>query len=223
VELLLTTLLVVAALAIAGSGVYGMLVRDEGGRSTPPPAVAYVADWESGLSISRRIFGVDNAPTTILALVDLECGACAQFNRTLKEVLPEFGDSVRVLYVHYPLRQHRFATPAANAAECAYSQAGTDGFQRWVDLVYGKSDSLGLKSWGAFAFEAELPDSVAIQACALRSEVDERVRDGLLFGQRIGFLGLPMYFVDGWRLVGSPSPGELRRVVQAVRLGRTPS
>lgn len=221
-ELVLTLLLVMAAVVVAGSSVFGVVAQRGGIEDPPAPVIKYVAEWERGLPHGRLVFGADQAPLTILALVDLECGACAQFNRILKEVLPAFGDSVRVVYVHYPLRQHRFATPAANAAECAYRQAGATGFQRWVDLVYLKADSLGLKSWESYAGEADLPDPVGIHACAVRNEPDPVVTEGLAFGLQLEFLGLPMFFVNGWRLVGSPDPDELRRVLELVLKGRAP-
>ena len=52
---------------------------------------------------SRVYFGKKDAPITIVEYSDFQCGYCAKVVPTIKRVLKEYPDYVRVLYKHKPL------------------------------------------------------------------------------------------------------------------------
>lgn len=56
----------------------------------------------------------------------------------------------------------RFALPAARGSECA---ANPGRFAEYVTAVFRKQDSLGLRTWGAFAEDAGVPDARASDEC----------------------------------------------------------
>ena len=65
------------------------------------------------LSLDRVYWGQSDAPITIVEYSDFECPYCARGYRTIKDLMAEYGDSVRLLYKHLPLEMHEEALPAA--------------------------------------------------------------------------------------------------------------
>jgi hypothetical protein len=93
-----------------------------------------------------------------------------------------------MVFVHFPLPIHRFAVQAAQATECA-SLKGR--FLNFIDAVYRKQDSLGLKSWGSYALEA-----------------------GRELGLRWQILGTPTVIINGLRYASPPTKREIDRVIR---------
>jgi protein-disulfide isomerase len=137
----------------------------------------------------------------------------------VSELLAERVRDVRALYVSFPLAYHRFALPAARAAECA-SESG--GFRRWIDVVYSKQDSLGLKSWASYAVEAGIVDTARIQACATSRAEFVRIAAGQDFGSRIDLTGTPTVIANGWRFRDTPTKETLGRAIDDLLSGRSP-
>src|SRR5262249_6963031 len=66
--------------------------------------------------------GKADAPITIIAFSDYECPFCRRAEPTVKSVLQQYGDKVRLVYREYPLPNHPHAEKASEAALCAEDQ-----------------------------------------------------------------------------------------------------
>ena len=66
--------------------------------------------------------GPAHAPVTIVEYADLECPSCGRLHEFLeKQLLPKYGDKVRVIFKEFPLVQiHDWSLTAAIANECVY-------------------------------------------------------------------------------------------------------
>jgi protein-disulfide isomerase len=157
---------------------------------------------------------------TIIVLTDLECPACAGFHATVEEVLDERPDDVRVVYVDHPLQYHRFALQAARGAACA---AEVGAYRSWIDVVFQKRDSLGLKSWGSYAVEAGITDSGRVERCMRGDEPMPRISAALEFGEAIGITGVPTVLVNGWRYPRTPTTTGLNAIIDDLLVGERPS
>ena len=72
---------------------------------------------------------------TIVEFVDFECPFCRRLHATLKQVVAEYGNRVRVVRKHLPLPSiHANSTTAAHASCCA-EEAGADG-ERMADALF---------------------------------------------------------------------------------------
>lgn len=174
----------------------------------------FYEDWKAWLSHGERI-GANSAAVVVIAFTDFECPFCNRFHQTvLKEAMEEFGTSVSATIVPFPLqRLHRFAESSAVAAACAAEQGG---FEAYVDLLFLKQDSLGLKSWSAYAQEAGISDQISFQNCVEAQRPLERVRAARNLGEEIGITGTPTIFINGWRLPTPPGQRQLSQVIQRV-------
>jgi protein-disulfide isomerase len=168
--------------------------------------------------------GVETGNTTstikIIEFEDLECPACRYYQQTvLPPVIARFGQQVSHVFMHYPLKRHRNALPAARAAECAARQGR---FSEFVSLVFAKQDSIGLKSWQSFAREVGVGDGVRFTKCTNEKAPMQRISAGLAFADSLQLIGTPAILVNGWRFSNPPSERELTRVVSELLANRSP-
>ena len=103
----------------------------------------FYPQWRSLDSVGRRI-GSPNARVTLTVFSDLECPFCRRLHERYERLASAFPEDVAMNFIHYPIGSHRFAVPAARAAECASRQGR---FAQFVSVVFHSQDSLGLKSW----------------------------------------------------------------------------
>ena len=125
----------------------------------------------------------------------------------------KYGDRVSHTFIHYPVLSHRFALSAGRAAECANNQ---DKFAAFVDVIFAKQDSLGLKTWIEYAREAGVSDTARFSSCSLDTAPIRRVETGRQLGERNRLTGTPTVIVNGWRLPGTPSEARLFSLIDSV-------
>jgi len=97
-----------------------------------PPA--FVAELDDGVSPAK---GSNKPAVTIVEFSDFECPYCNAVQRTLKQVLENYGSNVRLVFKHLPLEGHRNSLPAARAAYCAAEQ---DRFWQFHDALFGAKE-----------------------------------------------------------------------------------
>jgi protein-disulfide isomerase len=215
------TVLVCAALAIAVA-----LVHREfsGSASTstrtvgPTAKPTYLASWKEPPA-GGILLGNANARIKIAEFADFECPYCRSFDQTVRRVLDRRGSDVAVVFYHFPLRQHRFARPAARAAECA---ATLGRFGEMVHVLYLKQDSLGLKPWWSYASEAGVSDSTFFDRCVTSENPVPRINQGLSLGAQVGIQGTPTVIVGGWKLTVPPSDTTLDEMITRLLAGSAP-
>ncbi|MDZ4674227.1 MAG: thioredoxin domain-containing protein [Gemmatimonadota bacterium] len=214
----LSVILCVSAVTLAGSVAWREFgtppLSDATMRSAPP---VYTPGWEDALLVGVRV-GEQTAKIAVVEFSDMECAACARFQRTIEEVLDEYPLDVAFIFVHLPLEGHRFARQAARVAECAETRGL---FFPMISVLFGKQDSLGLKSWGSFALEAGISDSASISACAWDSSPVARIDAGLALAKKLDVTATPTVLVNGWKYVG-PSKEQLNRAIEAALKGESP-
>ena len=119
----------------------------------------------------------------------------------------------------YPLSKHRFARPAAQALECAAEQGR---FEEFLDIVFTKQDSLGLKSWTSFAADARVANMTQYQKCSKAGAQMPRIEQGFSLARKLGVSGTPTLFVNGWSFPKPPTKVELVAAISAILAGRKP-
>jgi protein-disulfide isomerase len=150
--------------------------------------------------------GPAHAPVTIVEFADLECPNCGKLHEFLeKELLPKYGDKVRVIFKEFPLVQiHDWSLTAAIANECVYeikpeafasyrslifqNQSGTNA-ANVRDALMGYADQVGV-------------DPVRLAGCLDSKASLPRVEQGAREGKRLEILSTPTSFINGRPLVG---------------------
>lgn len=161
-----------------------------------------VADWDATVGAGHRI-GPEDASMTIVVFGDYECPVCASFERTvLRPFLHDNSADVAVVVRHWPLSYHRFAYPAARAAECAAAQGHFDDFH---NILYDTHDSLGLNTFDELASRVEGINSSEFSACIAKSSSVPSIEADIEHVQAIGGTGTPTVVVNGYRFQVPPT------------------
>jgi protein-disulfide isomerase len=207
-----TAVLAGSALVLAALAVRREFLNSPAGNPTSVRALApaYVSDWEDFSRVGTWI-GDSTAPVRIVEFADFECPFCRRFYESFRAVRDSVGDAVALLLVQFPLEGHRFAKPAALAAECA------ERFGRWEafhDVIFSAQDSLGLKSWVSYARDAGIADTVAFAACVSERTSSSRIDSSLAAGRQLRVAGTPTVLINGWRYPHAPYDSLLEAVTQ---------
>lgn len=205
---LFSAVLVVCALLITASVVRRELFPPRPERPRPRE----IRNWEE-LRNAGQAMGERGGPVTIVEFSDFQCPFCARAAVALREVRARYPDRVTVIYRHYPLTNiHPHAVNAALAAECAAEQGR---FESLHDAFFAQQDSIGTKSWRAFAEEAGVADLAAFDACIEEQRYAQRVVEDTRAGDLIGVRGTPSIVVGNLLLPGTPSFEDLETHVLA--------
>ena len=170
----------------------------------------------------RPVRGNPDAKVTIVNYDDFECPFCSRMHSTLmSEILPQYGDKVRIIYKDYPLLSiHPWAQHAANNANCLAKESGKDywefadyvhanqhtisGPQKDVQQAFGELDRLTLdigKKNGA--------DATRLQAC-VKAQADGAVKSSMAEGDSVGVSATPTMFINGQRMEGAVDADQVR-------------
>jgi protein-disulfide isomerase len=182
--------------------------------SIPP---VFYPEWRRLLDVAVRD-DTSDTPVIIVEFGDFECPACRRFEMVLDSARIRFASSLSVAFVHFPLPQHRFARPAARAAECARSQGRFGAMAR---SIYRFQDSLGLRPWSTYASEAGVKDTAEFNRCIAERGPVPAVEAGFEAGKQIGLSGTPTVIVNGWRYRYPPTAEVLFGAIGDLLAGRS--
>jgi protein-disulfide isomerase len=138
--------------------------------------------------------GPGNAPVTIVEFSDFQCAYCQVMAETLKRIVNDFGNSVRVVYRQYPNQKiHPFAEKAAEASLCANEQGK---FWEMHDLMFQDSDNLKVEDLKAKAVKLGLAKE-AFDSCLDSNRHETRVKKDYVEAMQSGITGTPSIVING--------------------------
>lgn len=167
--------------------------------------------YRVGLGLPGHQLGPDDALVTLIAFSDFQCPYCQRQAVTLEHVRKKYGDQVRIVFRHFPLGFHKDAQLAAEAAVAAAEQGKFWAFHDQVWRNFGKLSRADLEV---------LAKAAGLDMTKFRAALDERryydavVAETAAAGA-MGVTGTPTMFLNGQPLVGSRSPADLDRVIDA--------
>ncbi len=211
-----TVVLSIAAIGIASSLVKREFFPDVSAVSQAVPRLTEVEDWDI-LRESKSIIGPASAPIQIVEFGDYECPYCKRFHDAFERAVDEFGESIALTFIHYPLAMHKHARPAAVAAECANQQGR---FAEFSKELFRVQDSIGLKAWSEFAV-AVGADSETLELCMESESAARLVADNVELGERFGVQYTPTVMINGWAFTVPSTQPELLEVVKRLLRGET--
>lgn len=161
-----------------------------------------------------HIRGNPEALVTIVEFSDFQCPFCQRFHPTLKQILENYPDQVKLVYKHFPLDQiHSEARPSAEASECVYEQKGNDGFWQFADGLFENQSRLGLDLYKELAIDLSL-DMNKFEDCFIQRKYKDQVESDYQEGIKIGVRGTPGSFVNGVLVSGAVPYETLKAAVE---------
>ena len=141
-----------------------------------------------------HILGPASAPVTLVEYGDFECPSCLQAHGAIKTMLSHFGEQLRFVFRHFPLREvHPHAELAAEAAEAAGAQGK---FWPMYDLLFTHSQHLKEKHLLDYAGLLEL-DLPRYQNAINDQVYLQRVQEHMQGGRHLGVRSTPAFYVNG--------------------------
>lgn len=151
-----------------------------------------------------NVRGNFNAPITLVEFSDFECPYCAKIYPTLKKILADYPDKVRLVYKYFPLSFHPNAQKASEAAACAGEQGK---FWEYHDELFdNQSAGFSLDKFKIWAENLGL-NAVQFSKCLDSGKYASQVQAEEAEGQSKGVSGTPATFVNG-QLVSGALPYE---------------
>jgi protein-disulfide isomerase/uncharacterized membrane protein len=162
----------------------------------------------------------------IVEFSDFECAHCAKAYRSLKRVLPRFGNEVQLRFHHFPLnadcnpsvtgRIHPYACLAAIAAECAGAQGR---FWPYHDLLFENQSDLDRASLVSYAERTGI-EREAFVACLESEAARQAVLRDVAEGTRLGIASTPTFFLNGRTVAGALDPEKFENAIRLERAAR---
>ncbi len=170
--------------------------------------------------------GPANARVTIVEFSDFQCPFCKRLSSSLEQLVSEYPNDVRLVFVHFPLNldcnarelqrtMHPEACAAAVAADCADKQGR---FWEMHDALFANQGSLARKTYLKAAKDLAL-DLGTFEACLADPAANAAVKAATAAGVPLGVSGTPSFFVNGRVMSGAQPIEVLRAVVDAELAG----
>jgi formate-nitrite transporter family protein len=143
--------------------------------------------------------GPAGARVTLVEYADFECPSCGAAYPVIQAAHRAFGDNLRLVFRHFPLRDsHPHALDAARAAEAAAEQGR---FWPMHDRLFQRQHALEPDDLRRHARKLEL-DVVRWERVMALPSTEQRVLADLTGGRRSGVRGTPTLFINGVRYDG---------------------
>jgi protein-disulfide isomerase len=172
-------------------------------RYLEPPRVEVSADGHPAK-------GPADAAVTIVEFSDFECPYCSRVLPSLRQVMENYSDTVRVVFRQFPLNSiHPRAQKAAEASLCADDQGK---FWEMHDAMFEEQKSLEVAQLKEKAARLEL-DAEAFASCLDDGKYAEQVAADLQEGSAAGVSGTPAMFINGRFLNGAVPYETLKDII----------
>jgi protein-disulfide isomerase len=170
------------------------------------------------VTATDHVTGNVAASITLIEYSDFQCPACAAFYPAVERLAREASSTVKLVYRHFPLPQHKNAELAARASEAAGKQGKfwemyrslfdnqttwevySDAEARAEFATYASKLGLDMTQYATDLDSAETKDHVALD------------RDG---GVRIGINATPSFFVNGTFVSLQPTYDQFKAGIEA--------
>lgn len=171
----------------------------------------------------RPVRGNPNAKVTIVNYDDYECPFCSRLHATLvQDILPEYGDKIKIVYKDYPLPMHPWAKHAANDANCLAKESPAS-FWEFADYVHANQHQITGSQDLSKSF-AELDritldlgkkngaNAATLEAC-IKNQPDAVLKASMDEAELMGVQATPTMFINGQKLEGAVDADDVKMVL----------
>jgi protein-disulfide isomerase len=170
---------------------------------------------------ARVIFGKKDAKVTIIEYSDFECPYCSKGYQTIKQVLAEYPNDVRVVFKHLPLDFHPQAMPSAKYFE-AVARQNPEKAHQFHDAIFENQGELRAKGEDFLKNTAKkLGVDMAKLSKDLKDEsLMKRITADMEEAKKFNFSGTPGFLINGVSLRGAYPYPEFKTIIDR-HLGKT--
>ena len=153
--------------------------------------------------------GNPDAIVTIVEFSDYQCPFCSRVEPTIKQLLEDYPDKIRVVFAHLPLAFHTNALPAAKAAHAAYLQGK---FWEMHDALFENQRSLSDDFYIETARQLEL-NIEKFKSDMESPSTDSYIEKCISDANAVGLKGTPSFLINGVQFVGAQPIDKFRAAI----------
>ena len=162
-------------------------------------------------TVGSPSIGPDDASVTLIEFSDFQCPFCARVTPTLEQIQETYGDEVRIVFKHLPLRIHPQAPMAHAASEAAKAQGK---FWEMHDLIFANPRQLTEEKFIEYAGQIDL-DVEQFKVDMASPEVKKRVDADVAEASQLGVTGTPGFFINGKFVSGAKPFADFKQRIDA--------
>ena len=189
----ISTVIVVAVLAVVGAALLGSRSTTSGGQAEAAQVVR---------PDSHQLSSAPEGAPVLVEFLDFECESCKAAHPFVEQLRKDYASRVTFVIRYFPLPGHANSTPSAVAAEAAAQQGQLEAmYQRLYETQgeWGEQPEATPEVFRAHA-EAIGLDLAAYDAAVADPATAARVAADFEDGVALGVTGTPTFFLDGERL-----------------------
>ena len=220
----LALLLLCAAAACSDTGRNAADVPATDVRRLPAGRTAVTPDSVLQVADRGRVLGQDSALLWVIIVSDFQCPLCKIWHdETLPALIDEYVTTgkIRLAFLNYPLREHKNAVAAANAAMCASAQGK---FWEAHDRIFGAQFV-----WAPVANAAAELDTLAAVPGVDQQKLQECTHSGRLLrlihadierSVKSAATSPPTFIIGNHRMAGAEPIAKFRAVIDSALAGK---
>ncbi len=140
--------------------------------------------------------GPADAKVTLIEFGDYQCGHCLESFNELAQTLPDYKDTVRFVFMDFPINQSGISRKVAEGAYCANQQ---DKFWEFHNMAFENQNQLNENSPVAFAKNLQL-DMTKFESCIADEATAQKIKASATQAVQSGATGTPTFFLNGIKL-----------------------
>jgi len=175
---------------VTGSNGTKLLVASKKSKKVQLIALTFAAEIDTS---GAPYLGNPDAPVTLVIFSDFQCPFCAKLVPVIEKVAQEYPEKVKIVFINFPLRSHRFATLAALSSLAAQKQGR---FWEFHDRLFALQHELDQNKIVEIAQELGLDMKRFTEDIGGESTKAQLASD-ISNGQKAGVRGTPTVFVNG--------------------------
>ncbi len=166
------------------------------------------------ISSTDASFGNASAPITIVEYSDFECPYCSRGYMTMKQVMSDYGDKVRVVFKNLPLEFHPQAMPAAKYFQAIAMQDQAKA-HKFHDAVFENQNDL--KKDGD-KFLEKTAKKIGADMAKLKKDmnsdaVKKIIETQMAEAKKYEFSGTPGFLVNGVSVKGAYPVEHFKKII----------
>lgn len=143
--------------------------------------------------------GPKDAKVTLIEFSDYQCPFCKRVRPTIWQLVDQYKDKMRYVFMDFPLSFHQFSRKAHEAAHCAGDQGKYFEYNR---KIFDSQTNLSVDDLKKYAKDLML-NTTRFNKCLDSGAHAKNVDKSIALGSSVGVTGTPSFFIDGIQLSGA--------------------
>jgi len=175
------------------------------------------ADIKVALEVPRVKIDVGDAPAmgpkdakvTLVEFSDYQCPFCKRVRPTIWQLVDQYKDKMRYVFLDFPLSFHQFSRKAHEGSRCAGDQGKYFEYNR---KIFDNQTNLSVDDLKKYAKDLML-NTTRFNKCLDSGAHAKDVDKSIALGSSVGVTGTPSFFINGIQLSGAQPVGAFKDII----------